>query len=862
MNRKQTAIVMVVVGLFAAAGWAVKPGEWAHRTEADFAASELKDAVVTSLGEVQLAREAREVAELEGENTVVYDLVRLDDDRIYMAVGPDGKLLSVSGAQVKAAPGVGRGDKADDAEDKADDEAAKAAKAKRDEEKAKRMVKAEPVAEFEGAQVFALAGSNEGLWVGISAEPSRLELRAGEKMEVKRTITLEGVRYVWDILLVGDRAYLATGTEGKVLALDLTKQAPAPVVVLDSKQDNVLCLGLGLEGRIYAGTDGEGLVYRIVRNAKGEYEPFIAYDAAEPEIGTLVVNERGVVYVGTADAAQARPGRMTAASKEKTGRPDAEPADVKKPEHPNIPEKPEPKEAEPKPDQPAKPDAPADKPAEPAPAPAPAPAPTAEPAPAPTAEQYDALRQEIRSRLETARQSGGKLEVKQAAPSTPSPAARSGPSRPAGPAPGGARAGAKGGNAIYQIDPDGFVAEVFRETVMILRMVPVGDKLLVATGNEGQLFLVDPAGEEVTIVGAIDAKQAPALLPLEEGQFLVGSANPGKLVRLATRFSDSGTLTSKVLDASQISLWGRLQIMGYVADRSSVEVQTRSGNVADPEQGNWSPWSAAHALDKPGDTAAYIEVTSPPARYLQYRLTLKSDGKASPRVLSVALKYLLPNLRPAIASVKTEYVDSKPRSGGGGSPEDTTPAAKNALKITWEASDENGDQLQYTLEARPFGEEAPYVAIAEKLTQNNYQWDTRTTPDGRYVLRVTASDVSDNVPDQIKTARRVTDPILVDNTPPTIDNVQVDRPDGKTVRIRAAADDALSEIVEVRYTVDSAGEWKFVLPDDLIYDSTSEQVTVIIRDLSPGAHLVTLRATDALGNSRYTARTISPAAAE
>ena len=52
------------------------------------------------------------------------------------------------------------------------------------------------------------------------------------------------------------------------------------------------------------------------------YQTYALFDASEPEVGALLVASDGSVYVGTADAEQARPGRMEEAASEETGRPD------------------------------------------------------------------------------------------------------------------------------------------------------------------------------------------------------------------------------------------------------------------------------------------------------------------------------------------------------------------------------------------------------------------------------------------------------------------------------------------------------------------------------------------------------------
>jgi hypothetical protein len=843
-----TAAAFTVTGLIAAPAMAVKPGTWLHQTEADFAAGENQSTIVTNLGEVQLARHTKLIAQLEGDDSIIYDLARIGD-RTFLAVGPSGKLLSVDGNDKPPTP----------------------------------------LAEFDGQQVFALATDEKGLWVAVSGSPSRLEYRTGKDMAVDRTIELPDIRYVWDMVPVGKMLYVAAGNEGRVLAINTAKADAKPVIALKTGQPNVLSLGADAKGRVYAGTDGEGLIYRITPADNDKFDTFILYDAPEPEIGSLLVMPDGTVFAGTADAEQARPGRLEQAATEGKGRPDTSAADSDKPaDIPNVPPKPDPKKpagSDPAPDTDTDTDGDAkpgssDKPAKPAPssgtkdkgklgaadhakadpskpsdsADSGDSAAPATPASKPTAQQYDELRNQVRQRLEQARDSGQiKLQVgKRPGASSNSVAQRLRTRAASGPKSKGGD-GDKQGNAVYRIAPDGFVDEVFRESVMILRLAGSGDALLVGTGNEGELYRVVLGAEEVTILADLEPQQIPAMLDLGKGQVLIGTANSGRLIAVSSDFASEGTLTSEALDARQISLFGRLHVTGSSPDGASVAVQTRSGNVQDTDadaSDSWSPWSKPAKLDLDSGSSAFVPVTSPAARYLQYRLVLASKGKATPSVNSVSLKYLMPNLQPRISAVKAEY-DAAGKADGAGN----APAPRSKLKVEWEAADANGDELQYTLEAAPLGSDGPWVRIAKDLTANDFEWDTRTTPDGRYILRVTASDENDNPPGSGKSALRRSDPVLVDNTPPVIENLKIE-PLGKTsVKLTARLTDALSPLTEFRYTIDSDDQWQLVLPEDLIYDSTDETVSVTIAKLAAGRHVVTVRATDALNNSAFVSKT-------
>ncbi len=95
------------------------------------------------------------------------------------------------------------------------------------------------------------------------------------------------------------------------------------------------------------------------------------------------------------------------------------------------------------------------------------------------------------------------------------------------------------------------------------------------------------------------------------------------------------------------------------------------------------------------------------------------------------------------------------------------------------------------------------------------------------------------------------DPVLVDNTAPLIE-YKVEHGD-RQVTIKVQVLDALSPIENVQYAVDAPDEWEPALPGDLIFDSTRETLAITIPDLTPGPHVITLRAADTRGNARYEA---------
>ena len=54
-------------------------------------------------------------------------------------------------------------------------------------------------------------------------------------------------------------------------------------------------------------------------------------------------------------------------------------------------------------------------------------------------------------------------------------------------------------------------------------------------------------------------------------------------------------------------------------------------------------------------------------------------------------------------------------------------------------------------------------------------------------------------------------------------------------------------LVKAAYALDG-GDWVPVFPDDGLFDSVDEKITVALPDLKPGNHILVVRVTDAAGN--------------
>jgi len=116
------------------------------------------------------------------------------------------------------------------------------------------------------------------------------------------------------------------------------------------------------------------------------------------------------------------------------------------------------------------------------------------------------------------------------------------------------------------------------------------------------------------------------------------------------------------------------------------------------------------------------------------------------------------------------------------------------IRIDWQAEDPNGDTLIFDLHYQPV-ESDVWLPLASDLTGASHAWDVRPVPDGFVTVRLTASDRRDNSPDQRRRTTRISDPVLIDRTPPRGELQAQVQADG-SVRLSGRARDVLSTIAQ------------------------------------------------------------------
>jgi hypothetical protein len=420
----------------------------------------------------------------------------------------------------------------------------------------------------------------------------------------------------------------------------------------------------------------------------------------------------------------------------------------------------------------------------------------------------------------------------------------------------------KESSALYRISGDGMARMLWSsddEMIYALLWQAGDQKVIFGTGPKGRIYSLDK-DEKVSLLLQENSEQVFDLVPLDSKIYVL-SNNPCYLGQLLTEQRFSGEYVSQVLDARTLASWGGIAWAGSADAGASLQLQTRSGNTYEPNP-TWSEWSPPYQKKEE-------QVLSPKARYIQVRALLKTQtGKVSPVLDTLTLFYLQTNIAPAltrleflkpnevflklpdqedvILGVEKRLPEQAPKK------DDlriTFPAKKAERKgfqtVVWDASDENGDTLSYTISLRKEGE-TEWRVIQDGWAETIYAFDTLSYPDGTYFIKITASDSPSNPVGLDLKSEKVSPPLVIDNSLPVVKNFTAVR-NGATLEVAFQAEDAYSSIEEVKWLV-RPGEWRVVFPVDGISDSRSETFKFSVRIPAGAENLITVRVKDSYGN--------------
>lgn len=412
-------------------------------------------------------------------------------------------------------------------------------------------------------------------------------------------------------------------------------------------------------------------------------------------------------------------------------------------------------------------------------------------------------------------------------------------------------------SAVFRIAADGGSDVLWSSqtvTAFSVTASPRGPGVLVGTSDKGRIYSVTDDGRDTLLLQSSEDQISSFVV--RGSDVFVASSNQGKLFRLGAEQTAEGTYESPVRDAKFVASWGRVWWRG----RGQVELQTRTGNTERPDM-TWSDWSV------PYRDPAGAPVSSPRARFIQWRAVLRPAGGTDPRIEYVSLSYLPRNVAPEVLQIQVlpvgialqpaVQVQVDPNIEASGidpaliGPQVQIPPRRTflrgAVSLQWQAEDRNGDQLLYTVYYRSVGETAFHL-LKENLRDNFFSVDGAALGDGSYVFKVVATDAPENSLGQALTGDRVSEPVDVDGTPPVVRATGEPQAgaDGRA-RVRFTVEDASGRVRRADVSVDS-GEWRAVFPEDGIADGPRETYALELPLEGAGEHTISLRAIDGSGN--------------
>ena len=412
-------------------------------------------------------------------------------------------------------------------------------------------------------------------------------------------------------------------------------------------------------------------------------------------------------------------------------------------------------------------------------------------------------------------------------------------------------------SAVFRILPDGGTDIVWSSTSVTgftITATPGG--VLIGTSDKGRIYSVTADGRDTLLLQFTEGQISS--LVTSGAVVFAASSNQGKLFRFGGSAVKEGSYESPVRDAKLVASWGRIWWRGT----GPIELQTRSGNSERPDS-TWSDWSAAYR------DAGGAQVTSPKARFIQWRAVLRTAsgaGAAEPRLEDVSLAYLPRNVAPEVLSItvlppgvalqqqiQIQLDPNIEAAGLDASVFGAVPQApprrlyqRGARSLQWQGEDRNGDTLEYAVYYRSLNETS-FRLLKEHFRENFFTVDGASLADGRYIFKVVASDVLDNPQGYALSGERISEPVDIDNTPPTVRVVVAPQIVGDRARAVFEVEDSTGRIKRADVSVDG-GAWHEVFPDDGIADSRLERYSVNLPVTGHGEHTISMRAFDNSSN--------------
>ena len=637
-------------------------------------------------------------------------------------------------------------------------------------------------------EVFALCVDAKGaLYAGTSPNGAVYKIEGTNA----RKIWPSPAKYIWALRPASDGSlFIATGEQGRIYRL--TPGSSSADVYYETGQANVTALALAPNGRLYAGTDPNGILYEITAPKTGN----ILYDSTLPEIRAIAIDSKGMVYaaamggaiatrtaaVGTAATSQGGAAIATSPTvitvtdaKENSENAENDQSGLKVSTDPNK-----------------------------------------------NASSQSSATVSTSSVVEV---SGvEKSAIYRISPDRTVETLRSSKEDNV------YDLLLSGDSLLFSTDEHGRIYRWADHSITLLaepgsgettRLLKIGDMLYAAMSNPARLLAFSPEGSgsasyESVVHDATSVARWGHLQWHGNGSGISFRTRTGNTARPDATWSDwSEPLTGSGASLIQSPVnrfiqWRAEWPAGSAAQISTVDVPFLPQNGA----------PAIHSI-----TVSSIINTNP----------AKSSGASTNSSSSSAYSITVTDTGEAPAA-------STASSGN----QTVSRLQTTQTQISWQADDPDNDKLVYSVYFRA-EDQTSWQLIRSRMFENTLLLDPDVLADGRYYFKVTASDAPSNSAEFVRQSELSSSPVLIDNTPPAV-SVGKPRRTGSVLDIDIEGNDNISPLRLCEYSLD-AGFWQPIEATDGVTDSQHERFHLHLETVRPGEHLLVFRVYDAANNA-------------
>lgn len=413
-----------------------------------------------------------------------------------------------------------------------------------------------------------------------------------------------------------------------------------------------------------------------------------------------------------------------------------------------------------------------------------------------------------------------------------------------------------GRSSLILIPAGGFPETITaRNNVAFYQLARIGDRLLVAGGEQGEILGYDlTARLPLTFAGSTSSQlNGLAALPGAPGKFLLLRNNAPGLAVLDFNATGERSAETRRFDLGTPATIGAVRfsrLRDLATDRISLEIKTSFGS---DEVEGWTPWTNLAAPD-PADPAWRTPALR--GRYAKIRLKIlpQTTGAAPAQAFELdkaAVHFLPQNRRPTLQEFRLLPPNFAILPAGeptpsivtslsqlvttGGKDDDSSTVSKRGRSnflssqvvpapgtqaALWTLLDPDGDNVVATFSIRR--EDQPdWTDLAVASREGYTQFETAHLSDGVYFTRLVATEVAPRAPADRLSITFETDTLIIDHTPPAILEATVTRTADRLI-IRVHGRDALSLLEGLEVTLNNGVRETVEQPADGIRDGRDE----------------------------------------